>query len=62
VRSSLRLSEDASVAAGEKFSVGVGEYSDAELSGVGIREPCMLGGMVVGRQKGGVGTVENDEA
>jgi len=36
VRSSPRLSDDASVAVGETFSVGVGEYS---LSGVGIREP-----------------------
>jgi hypothetical protein len=60
VHSSLRLSEDASVAVGETFRVGVGEYSDAELSSVGIHEPCMLGGMVV--LKGGVGTVENNKA
>jgi hypothetical protein len=62
VRSSLRLSEDASVVVGETFSVGVGEYSDAKFSGVDIREPCMLGGMVVVILKGGVGTVENDRA
>jgi hypothetical protein len=54
------VSEDVSVVVGVMFSVGVGENSDAELSGVSIREPCVLGGMVV--LKGSIGTAENDKA
>jgi hypothetical protein len=60
MRSSPRLSEDVSVAVGETLKVSVGEYSDAEVSGISIREPCMLGGMVV--LKGTFCTVENDKA
>jgi hypothetical protein len=47
----LRLSEDALVAAGRMFRVGVGKYS---LSGIGICRPCILEGMVEERLKGSV--------
>jgi hypothetical protein len=41
VRSSLRLSEDASVVDGETLS-RVSEYSNAVASGIGIQRPCVL--------------------
>jgi hypothetical protein len=55
VRPSLRLSEDASVVAGETLRVGVGEYSNAVASGVGIHGPCIL-------EVGCVASVESEKA
>lgn len=62
VRSSLRLSEDASVVAGDALSVGVGEYSNAVASGVGIHGPCNLVHIDVAGLTGCVAAVDNDRA
>ena len=53
----MRLAEDASVVAGEMFSVSVGEYSDAEIPG-SIHGPCRLGSMVMVRLNGGNAIVQ----
>ena len=47
----MRLAEDASMVAGEMFSVGIGEYSDTEIPG-SIHGPCRLGSMAMVRLNG----------